>query len=233
VEALDAIDGTPIIDIKPFVKEFSPNSYETKQPTWQTELMKDYFTESDPLLAEKYDVKEAKMKMTDEGLVPEGEGWYVINASEARWQTNEKFGDYCTFEGNEKFDQYGINIHVIHPNQPNCHYHGENDQENFLVISGQCKLLIEGQERLLKPWDFVHCPRWTDHVFIGTGNESCAILMVGGRTGRGVIYPSIDLAKKYNAAPKKSTNSPEESYSGCPKPVPMKAKWPLRSGSKL
>lgn len=171
-------------------------------------------------------ISEAKLKSAAHGLIPEGEGWYVLNAKDAAWQNNEKFGDFCTFEGDRRFEQYGINIHVIHPGQPNCHYHGEDDQENFLVIKGQCKLLIEGQERLLREWDFVHCPKWTRHVFIGTGNEPCSIVMVGGRTGHGVIYPAIDLAKTYGACPERETDSPKESYASSPKGVDCKSKWP-------
>ena len=37
----------------------------------------------------------------------------------------------------------GVNIQVVHPGQPNCYYHGEEGQEDFLVLSGECLLLIE------------------------------------------------------------------------------------------
>ncbi len=173
----------------------------------------------------KTPIKEAKLTQTENGLVPEGDGWYVINAKESRWYKNEKFGDSCNFEGSHRFEQYGINIHIIHPGQPNCHYHGEDDQEDFLVLKGECRLLIEGEERLLKPWDFVHCPKWARHVFVGMGSEPCAILMVGGRTGHGVIYPAIDLAKKYNACPLQETDAPPVSYAGCPKSTEAKGNW--------
>jgi tRNA-Thr(GGU) m(6)t(6)A37 methyltransferase TsaA len=42
VEGLDAIDGTPILDIKPVMKEFLPRG-DVRQPVWATELMKDYW----------------------------------------------------------------------------------------------------------------------------------------------------------------------------------------------
>ncbi|ENQ3107873.1 tRNA-Thr(GGU) m(6)t(6)A37 methyltransferase TsaA [Bacillus sp. 491mf] len=42
VKGLDAIDGTPIIDIKPVMKEFLPKN-EIKQANWSTVLMKDYW----------------------------------------------------------------------------------------------------------------------------------------------------------------------------------------------
>jgi uncharacterized cupin superfamily protein len=168
-------------------------------------------------------VPEAKMKQTENGLVPEGEGWYVLNAKEARWHINEHFGESCGFEGDKRFDQYGMNIHAIHPGRPSCHYHGEDDQEDMLIVKGECKLLIEGQERHLKQWDFVHFPKWSRHVCVGTGSEPCIAVMVGGRVGHGVIYPAIDLAKKYGASPDKETDSPKESYANCPKWVEGKA----------
>lgn len=42
VKYLDAIDGTPVLDIKPVFKEFQPKS-EIKQPIWVTDLMKNYW----------------------------------------------------------------------------------------------------------------------------------------------------------------------------------------------
>jgi tRNA-Thr(GGU) m(6)t(6)A37 methyltransferase TsaA len=44
VKYLDAIDGTPIIDIKPVMKEFLPSAT-IRQPQWSVELMKDYWAE--------------------------------------------------------------------------------------------------------------------------------------------------------------------------------------------
>lgn len=44
VKALDAIDGTPVLDIKPHVKEFVPDPGKVRQPAWMTELMKDYYS---------------------------------------------------------------------------------------------------------------------------------------------------------------------------------------------
>ncbi|MFE8702296.1 tRNA (N6-threonylcarbamoyladenosine(37)-N6)-methyltransferase TrmO [Cytobacillus sp. FJAT-54145] len=42
VKNLDAIDGTPVLDIKPYMAEFGSNG-EVRQPEWATELMKGYF----------------------------------------------------------------------------------------------------------------------------------------------------------------------------------------------
>lgn len=42
VAGLDAIDGTPVVDIKPWMVEFGPRG-DVTQPSWSTELMKDYW----------------------------------------------------------------------------------------------------------------------------------------------------------------------------------------------
>lgn len=42
VQALDAIDGTPVVDLKPYMQEFAPGQA-TTQPQWATELMKNYY----------------------------------------------------------------------------------------------------------------------------------------------------------------------------------------------
>ena len=144
-------------------------------------------------------VPEAPLTKVDDGLVPEGEGWFVLNARESRWLDGD-CGAYTRFEGDARFAQIGVNIGVLQPGQPACMYHGEEDQEDFLVLSGECLLLIEGQERPLKAFDFVHCPPWTEHVFVGAGDGPCAILAVGGRTHQGLIYPAAEFAQKHNAA---------------------------------
>ena len=55
-------------------------------------------------------VPEAKLVQAEGGLVPEGEGWFVVNAREARWERNEAFGRWCRFEGDAQFPHYGINL---------------------------------------------------------------------------------------------------------------------------
>ena len=101
-------------------------------------------------------VPEAKLTRTDAGLVPKGEGWYVLNAKDAVWDDVPGLGRSTGFEGDSRFTQFGVNIHVAPPGEPNCMYHGEEDQEDFLVLFGECLLIVEGEERRLKAWDFVH-----------------------------------------------------------------------------
>ena len=151
------------------------------------------------------------LKRTESGLEPAGEGWFVLNAREAKWLDGH-FGAYTRFEGEARFPSLGVNIGVLAPGQPSCMYHGEEDQEDFLVLAGECLLLIEGEERHLKQWDFVHCPPWTEHVFVGAGDGPCALLGVGTRSGKDVIYPRTDLALRHNAGVEQETREPREAY---------------------
>jgi uncharacterized cupin superfamily protein len=160
-------------------------------------------------------VPEAPLRRTDAGLVPEGEGWFVVNARDALWKEGA-FGSYTRFEGDARFPQLGINIGVLHPGQAACMYHREEDQEDFLVLSGECLLLVEGEERPLRAWDFVHCPPWTEHVFVGAGSGPCAILAVGGRSGTGVVYPRAEVALRHGAGVEQETTSGEEAYASFP-----------------
>ena len=158
-------------------------------------------------------IPEAPMEETPNGKRPAGEGWYVLPAREAVWLENEKFGEGVTFEGEPHFDQLGINIQVLWPGQPNGHYHGEVGQEDFLILRGECLLLIEGEERRLKAWDFVHCPPWTEHIFVGAGEGPCVIVMVGSRAGGSeILYPVDEVAAKYDASVLEETSNPDEAY---------------------
>jgi uncharacterized cupin superfamily protein len=128
-------------------------------------------------------------------------GWYVVNARDADWKVNDVFGAYTRFEQEgTRFEQVGINIGVLEPGQPACLYHGEEDQEGFLVLSGTPVLLIEGEERQLKQWDYVHCPPWTEHVIVGAGDGPSVVLAVGARQHEGVVYPVSELAARYGAS---------------------------------
>ena len=171
-------------------------------------------------------VPEAPMTRTEHGLAPNGEGWFVLNAQEAKW-VDGHFGAYTRFEGEPRFPQLGFNIAVLAPGQPACYYHGENEQEDFLVLSGECLLLIEGQERPLRQWDFVHCPAWTEHVFVGAGEGPCAILAVGTRLTDEVVYPRSEVALRHKAGVEKETREPREAYAEIPADdeVPYRPGW--------
>jgi uncharacterized cupin superfamily protein len=161
-------------------------------------------------------VPEAPLRRTEHGLVPDGDGWFVVNAREARWRESDDLGVWVPFEGEARFPKLGINIGVLRPGEPACMYHREDEQEDFLVLAGECLLLVEGQERRLRAWDFVHCPPGTDHVLVGAGDGPCAILAVGTRSGGGVVYPVSDAARRLGASVEKETTEPAEAYARFP-----------------
>jgi len=158
-------------------------------------------------------VEEAQLEETQSGLVPAGNGWFVVNARDARWTTGDPFGAACPFEGPAWFGQLGIKLSVLQPGQPNCLYHREAQQEDFLVLAGECLLLVEGQERQLRAWDFVHCPPDTEHVFVGAGESPCVILMAGARSeDEGLFFPVSEVARRYGASVEQETGSGDEAY---------------------
>jgi uncharacterized cupin superfamily protein len=142
-------------------------------------------------------VDEAKLVKREGGLVPEDDGWFVVNARDARWTTS-RLGDYCGFEGEAGFPQLGINLSVLPPGVPMAMYHEEDCQEGFLVLAGECLLIVEGEERPLRAWDFFHCPPRTAHVILGAGDRPALVLAVGARPGE-ARYPADPAARRHGA----------------------------------
>jgi glyoxylate utilization-related uncharacterized protein len=91
------------------------------------------------------------------------------------------------------------------------------NQEDFLVLRGECLLIIEGEERHLKAWDFVHCPPWAEHGFVGAGNEPCVIFMTGARVGKDTVYVRNELASRHGVGVEEETTVSAEAYAPFPK----------------
>jgi uncharacterized cupin superfamily protein len=159
-------------------------------------------------------VSEARLDDSGSGLAPADDGWFVVNVRDAEWWTSETFGSGCGFESGEfQFPQLGINLSVLEPGEPNCLYHSESQQEAFLVLSGECRLLVDGAERRLRAWDFFHCPTGTEHVFVGAGDGPCVILMAGARSeDEQLHYPVSELAARYGASAEEDTSDPKQAY---------------------
>ena len=165
-------------------------------------------------------VEEARLEESSAGLAPVTDGWFVVNVRDAAWVQSEAFGAACTFEGDDTppFAEMGFTLGVIAPGQPSALYHRESNQEDFLVLAGECLLLIEGEERRLVAGDFVHCPADTEHIFVGAGDGPCVIFMAGGRTGeKRLLYPRSELARRHGAGAEADTAIPSEAYAPFPK----------------
>src|SRR4026208_1965709 len=101
------------------------------------------------------------------------------------------------------------------PGAPMAMYHYENDQEDFLVVSGEALLIVEGEERPLRAWDFVHCPAGTDHIIVGAGAGPCVVVSTGSRTnadGDWGGYTVDDAALRHGAGVESATKEPKEAY---------------------
>lgn len=159
---------------------------------------------------------EAKLMPADEGgFVPEGEGWFVLNAKDAHWVDGD-LGKYTGFEGKAaRFPQLGINLNVMNPGEPMTMYHREDAQEDFLVLVGECTLIVQGEARSLKRWDLFHCPAGVDHAIVGAGDRPSLVLAVGARTGAeddGLVYPADPVAQQHRAGPPVETSDPRVAY---------------------
>jgi uncharacterized cupin superfamily protein len=154
--------------------------------------------------------EQARMEQAETGLVAATDGWFAVNIRDAAWVMNEKFGAACIFEGDAApFGQIGYTLAVLAPGQPNGMYHREDDQEDFLVLSGECLLIVEGEERRLRAWDFVHCPAGTEHIFVGAGDAPCVIFMAGARAHRpSAVYPRNEAAVRHGAGVEAETSKP-------------------------
>jgi uncharacterized cupin superfamily protein len=106
----------------------------------------------------------------------------------------------------------GVNVQILDPGMPNCRYHSEPVQEDFLVLRGECIAIVEGVEHRLRTWDFLHCPAGVEHVFVGADDGPCAILMIGSRRVDEPHYPVNEVAAKYDASVTEATDDPDQAY---------------------
>ena len=171
-------------------------------------------------------VPEAELVTTARGLVPKGDGWFVLNARETQWWGRPGRGSLCEFEGAgfegaTDFLQLGINLTVLGPGEPMAMVHRENDQEDFLVLAGEALAIVEGEERPLRRWDLLHCPAGTEHVIVGAGDGPCVVLAVGARDrSRGPdwgAYTVDEAAQRHGAGVERETTDADEAYARFPK----------------
>lgn len=183
-------------------------------------------------------VEQAPLQKTDAGLVPDGFGWFVMNARDARWIRrpgrghNVPLTGWTEFEAETYFRQVGVNLAVLGPGEPIGMYHWEADTEDFLILSGEGLLIVEGQERPLRQWDFVHCPPETRHMIVGAGEGPCIVLAVGGRDHigencNGGAYVVDEVALSHHAGVEEETSDANVAYSHLPasEPTPYRAGW--------
>jgi uncharacterized cupin superfamily protein len=149
------------------------------------------------------------------------DSYFVASVRKLRWQENE-LGATCEFDKHcERFPEFGINLTVLAPGQPMTMYHRERYQEGFLVLRGECLLIVEGQEVRLRQWDYFHCPPDVAHAIVGAGTRPSLVLAVGNRTGTdAIVYPRDEIALKHGAGVEQDTPYPKEAYARFTRPAP-------------
>src|SRR4051812_5109222 len=91
-----------------------------------------------PRTASVPSMHEAKIDDTATGRVPAGDGWFILNVAEIGWQTVPGGGAWCAFEApSARSERLGIGVHVLQPGETPGFYHEEDQQEGFLVLSGE------------------------------------------------------------------------------------------------
>ena len=177
------------------------------------------------------DVPEANLEQTDAGLVPATAGWFVLNARDARWNARPgrqsvSFTGKTEWVADTLFPMLGVNLAVLEPGEPNSMYHWETEAEAFLVLSGEALLVVEGQERPLKQWDFVHCPPKTEHVVVGIGDGPCILLAMSSRENQAFGPYGEDtaneIARKHGASPEETTHDAEQADANWPESQPSR-----------
>ena len=170
-------------------------------------------------------VPEAPLHETEHGLSPRGEGWYVLNMREAEWRHADGRGAVCVvaddFEDWRRDSaQFGVNPFLLQPGEPMAMYHWEADQEDFLVLAGEAVLIVEGEERPLRTWDFVHCPPHTKHVIVGAGSGPCLVIAIGARAHDGQAdslgFTVDEAAKRRGASVEEDTIDGSVAYASVP-----------------
>jgi uncharacterized cupin superfamily protein len=174
-------------------------------------------------------MREANIEDTESGRLPADDGWFILNLREIGWATVPGGGTWCAFESPHARSQtLGIGVHILWPGDTPGYYHAESEQEGFLVLSGECIAVVEGEERRMGPWDYLHSPPGTAHITVGAGDGPCAILMVGTRSpGEWTRYLVDAAAARHGASVEVETEAPREAYRDRPPIVPVRSPWPV------
>jgi uncharacterized cupin superfamily protein len=145
--------------------------------------------------------------------------WFIANIRDQTWHDSPAGDTYSDWQQGGHFEQVGINISVVQPGRPVAMYHRESRQEGFLILAGECILIVEGEERRLKAWDYFHCPAGTDHIVVGA-EEPAVMIGIGARFGpKEIVYPVDPVAAKHGACVSVETTSPQEAYASFPEAV--------------
>ena len=174
---------------------------------------------------------EAELKDTGNGKIPADDGWFIMNLADMEWGKVEGGGTWSAWETKDRHSQtLGWGVHVLWPGDAPGMYHAESEQEGFLVLSGECITIVDGQERRMGPWDLFHCPPGTPHITVGAGDGPCALIMVGTRSPDASIdYIPDPVAARHGHSVPELTHDSKVAYKDRPPITPAPSPWPLRT----
>ena len=145
-----------------------------------------------------------------------GTAWALRSVRDAEWWQNRPGGFVAELVPGEG-TQVGANVWVLAPGDPMSMYHWEGDQEGFLVLSGDALLIVDDEERLLRQWDYFHCPGGVAHTIVGAGDGPAVILAVGARSGDDSgAFPYSEVATRHNASAEEETDVSKVAYARFP-----------------
>ena len=156
----------------------------------------------------------------------------MLNARDARLVRTARAAERVVHRpervgGGHVLPDVGVQLAVLEPGEPNSLYHWETETEAFFVISGEALLVVEGEERALRQWDFVYLPPKTDHVIVGAGEGPSVVLCMSSRENQQFgpygEYPQNEVAAKHRASPKDAEN-PEPNWPES-EPSPYRDGW--------
>jgi uncharacterized cupin superfamily protein len=156
---------------------------------------------------------EAQLVQREYGRVPEGDGWFVLNVRDWQWVHSDRLGSAGFAEGEFAWPEVGMTLGVLQPGQTGGLYHAEENQEGFLVLAGEGLVIVDGEERPLRQWDYFHCPAGTPHVLVGAGSGPFVYFAVGARNeGARIVYPVDETALRHGAGVEREATSGKEAY---------------------
>jgi len=141
--------------------------------------------------------------------------WSVHNLADLRWRRIPGLGTGMRPERDDSWEQVAIAFRVLGPGETLVMYHRENDQEDFLVLAGEGTLVVEGEERPLRQWDFFHCPPGTAHALLGGPMVVAAVGARGHEIAAGTgwgEYPVDETALRHGVGVETATDDPDVAY---------------------
>ena len=170
-------------------------------------------------------VPESKLEKTEHGLTPTGTGWYVLNLRDAEWRHADGRGAVCVVSTTSRAGAASPTSSASIPSS-SCRASrcpcttGRPTRRPSSSSRAKRVLIVEGEERQLRAWDFVHSPPGTKHVIVGAGTGPCLVIAVGAREHDGepdsLGFTVDEVASRHGASVEEDTMDGDDAYAAVP-----------------